>query len=247
MAVLAAAVGCQKSLIQKGEGAISVNLDNSPVVEVVTKAGETVSAEGFNVYVSSANGTTSHVYNGPLNLVVPVGLYSVSADNVTEAQAFEGWGRVRYAGASQQKQVIAGATPTEFDITCTMANTAVSVIFDSSIATYFQEGFTVTAYNTEDRKLVYNASNTAGETPVVGYFKPGDFNFVFSGKFMEDAEPLVIEDTRTIKAASHLHLTFRISTQNGTAGITVTVDDSCEDLYENITVDPSEGGSFVTE
>ncbi len=248
IAALAAAVGCQKSLIQqKGEGSISVSLENSPVVEVVTKAGETVSADGFNVYVSSVNGTTSHIYNGPMNLVVPVGMYSVSADNITEAQSFEGWGQVRYAGASEEKQVVAGAAPTSFDLVCTMANAAVSVVFDSSIATYFQEGFTVTAYNTEDRKLVYNASNTAGEPPVAGYFKPGTLHFAFSGNFMENAEPLVIEDTRTLRAATHLHLTFRISTQNGQAGITVDVDDSCEDLYESITVDPSEGGSFVTE
>jgi hypothetical protein len=39
-----------------------------------------------------------------------------------------------------------------------------------------------------------------------------------------------------------------MSQQNGAVGKPeIIVDTTCEDLYETITVDPSEGGSFVIE
>ncbi len=249
---LSALVSCQKQLISRQtSGAISVSVENSPVVEVITKAGETVPVDDFNVYISSDAATFSYVYkNMPPVLTVPVGRYVVSADNVTEEQSFtqpDSWGQVRYYGESESKEVKAGSTPTEFSLTCRMANAALSVVFGENIDKHFSD-YTVTAYTVDTRKLVYDAINTVGETPAVGYFAPVTLNYEFTGTFMEEATPMTIKGTKLLKAATHLHLTFRISQQNGAVGKPeIIVDSTCEDLYETITVDPSDGGSFVAE
>ncbi len=250
---LAILASCQQSLItRQANGSISVDVENSPVVEVVTKAGEgtVVPLDDFNVYVSSDGNIFQYVYKDmPPVITVPVGTYVVSADNVTEAQSLalpDEWGQVRYYGESVAKEVTSSST-TSFNVRCTMSNAAVSVVFGENIDKHF-DNVTVTAYTVDTRKLVYTALNTAGENPAVGYFSPATLYYEFSGNFMEETTPMVIRGSKPLEAAKHLHLTFKISEQNGELGKPVIeVDPTYEDLYEEITVDPSDGGSFVIE
>ncbi len=247
-----AVVSCQEQLIvRQANGTLSVQVENSPIVEVVTKAGETVPVDDFNVYVSSESATFSYVYkNMPPVVTVPVGTYVVSADNITETQSVtlpDMWGQVRYYGESAAKEVKAAASPVHFSLMCTMANTAVSVVFGENIDKHF-DNYTVTAYTVDTRKLIFDAQNTVGETPAVGYFPAQTLYYEFAGNFMEEETPMVVRGSKTLRAATHLHMTFRISEQNGEVGRpTIEVDTTCEDLNETITVDPSDGGSFVTE
>lgn len=251
--VLVAAMSCQEAIItDKADGAISVNIDASPVVELVTKTdGETastLSADNFNVYVRSEDVLyREYIYKDmPDQIKVPAGTYTVSADNLTESASLtsnSGWGEVRYFGQSEPKAVVAGETPTEYSFTCTMANTALSINFDSSISTYFED-FKVIAYTEDTRKLHYTSETTSA----VGYFSPGTLKYTFTGTYMDDTTPMAIDGTKTLDAAKHLHLTFRISEQNGPVGKPViTVDSTCDDLNSTITVDPSENGSFKEE
>lgn len=248
------ATSCQESLIQRqADGQLSLHLENSPIVEAVTKSdASSVSVDDFNVKVSSDAASYSYVYKDmPDVITVPVGYYTVSADNVTETDALtkpDIWGQVRYAGTSESKQVVAGTNPTDFSLTCTMVNTAVSVVFGENIDKHFTD-YKITAYTVDTRKLEYTVENTVGETPAVGYFSSGvALNYVFTGTYKIDNEPLTITGSKTLSPATHLHLTFRMSEQNGTVGKPViNVVTTCEDLYETITVDPSEGGSFVTQ
>lgn len=252
--MLLAAVSCQKSLIQReSEGRLSLQLENSPVVEALTKASDDqVSTDNFSVYVSSDDATFTYVYKDmPPVITVPVGTYTVSAENVTETVALTSpdmWGQVRYAGTSEAKEVVAGINPTQFSLTCKMVNTAVSVVFGENIDKHFKD-YKITAYAVDTRKLEYTPANTSGETPAVGYFTSGTaLNYVFTGIYLIGNEPMTITGSKPLQPATHLHLTFRMSEQNSTVGKPeIIVDTTCEDLYETITVDPSEGGSFVTE
>lgn len=244
-------LACQKSIIQKEtEGRLSLFLENSPVVEVLTRADDDqVSVDDFNVYVSSEDAVFTYIYKDmPSVITVPVGFYTVSADNVTETESLtlpDRWGQVRYAGTSQQKEVVAGLNPTQYSITCTMVNTAVSVVFGENIDKHFTD-YSITLYTDESRKLEYTPSNTQGENPAVGYFNSGvALNYVFTGTYKIGNEPMTITGNKMLQPATHLHLTFRMSQQNGTVGKPeIVVDYTCDDLYETITVDPSEGGSF---
>lgn len=244
------AISCQKNLIQREtSGRLSLHLENSPIVEVLTKSGDEVDVSDFNVYVSSEDATFSYIYKDmPSVITVPVGFYTVSAENITETQSRtqpDEWGQVRYAGTSIVQEVVAGLNPTQFNLTCTMANTAVSVVFGENIDKHFTD-YKITAYTETARKLEYTPGNTAGESPAVGYFDGGaTLNYVFSGTYIIGSEPMTITGSKTLLPATHLHLTFRMSEQNGTVGKPVIeVDTTCDELNESITVDPSDGGSF---
>lgn len=254
--MLAAQTACQSSLIEDRQtyGSLSLQLDNSSAVQVTTRAddGDAVSVDDFNVYVSSDDATFSYVYKDmPSVVTLPVGLYVVSADNITEAQALslpDEWGQVRYAGTSEQVNVVAGLNPVYVSLTCKMVNTAVSVVFGENIDKHFS-GYSITAYTDESRKLVFTPENTVGENPATAYYSPEKkLNYVFAGTYLDDSEPMVITGSKLLQPATHLHLTFRMSEQNGSVGRPVIeVDTTCEDLYETITVDPTEDGSFITE
>lgn len=238
---------CQEMLIERSnDGKLSLHLDNSPVVEVVTKAAD-VSTDDFTVYVSSEDATFTYVYKDmPEVITVPVGFYTVSAENISETVSLtkpDQWGQVRYYGITEEKEVTAGINPTQYSLTCTMANTAVSVVFGENIDKHFTD-YSVNAYTVETRKLNYLPSASK-----VGYFTPQTLYYEFTGKYMEDSEPMTITGSKALQPATHLHLTFRMSEQNGAVGkpVDIIVETTCEDLYETITVDPSDEGSFVTE
>jgi hypothetical protein len=245
-------LSCQEIVIQKeAEGKLSLLLENSPVVEVVTRTdGQEVSTDDFNVYVSSKDAQFAYVYKDmPSVITVPAGFYTVSAENVTESQSLyapDKWGQVRYAGTTSQKEVVAGLEPTQFNLTCKMVNTAVSVVFGENIDKHFTD-YKITAYTVDTRKLEYTPANTVGDTPAVGYFSSGvAINYVFTGTYKIENEPLTITGSKMLQPATHLHMTFRMSEQNGAVGKPeIVVDTTCDDLYETITVDPSEGGSFI--
>ncbi len=242
MTALAAMVSCQEQLIERQlNGALSAHVVNSPAVEVVTKAGETVPADNFTVYVKSADASynQSYVYQDmPDVVMVPVGTYTVSAENVSEAASLSqpnARGQVRYYGETPAKEVAASTTPTEFDLTCKMANAAVSVVFGENIGKHFTD-VKVTVYTVETRQLVFDAVNTAP-----AYFSPATLSYEFSGKFMSEETPMTVTGTKPLEAAKHLHLTFDISEQNGAVGKpTINVDSTCEDLYDTIMVDPTD-------
>ena len=67
-------LSCQEIVIQKeAEGKLSLLLENSPVVEVVTRTdGQEVSTDDFNVYVSSKDAQFAYVYKDmPSVITVP--------------------------------------------------------------------------------------------------------------------------------------------------------------------------------
>lgn len=254
-AVLIAAVSCQEAIItDKADGAIAVHIETSAAVEVVTKAdANTVSPDNFAVYVKSGDNlikSFAKYVDMPDQIKVPAGEYVVSAENVTIADSFKSaddsndpWGQVRYSGQSAPIEVKAGETATECSFTCTMANTALSIDFGENIRYHFSE-IKVTAATANSRSLEY----TTATTQKVGYFSPETLTYTFIGKYLDEETPMSITGTRALQAATHLHLTFDISEQNGTIGKpTITVIADCEDLNETITVDPSENGSFVDD
>lgn len=253
--ILLLSVSCQRVAIERAQqyGSLSLQLYNSPVVEVVTKSDpENISTDGFNVKVIST-ADESVIYNStyalmPDIITVPVGSYQVSAENVTETVALTGWGQVWYASPVKTVEVAGGINTTPVELTCKMANTALSVVFGENVDSYFTN-YTVEAYTTSDRVLVYTLDNTTAETPAVGYFKSGTtLNYVFKGKYL-GTEDKTISGTYSLEPAKHLHLTFKmIGGEDGVFGKPeLIVDTTCEDVYEGIIVDPSGNGSFIEE
>lgn len=245
-AALFAAASCQEVLIEdKADGAISVRLENSPVVEVVTKADESVDVNEFNVYITSEDALDFEPISKKYReldavMAVGVGNYTIYADNVTEEASLAGRGQVRYACDPVTKPVEAGKAAT-FELKCSMVNTAISVEFIGNFANYVTEyGVKVWTEDNESRKLEYNADNAA-----VGYFKPSESYYLvyeFTGEDKEGNPIPEISARLQIQPKTHLTLQFRIKgDESGNLNKpTIEVDTDCEELDPVVVeVDPT--------
>ncbi len=249
--LLVAAFSCQKHEVESATGMIYLSLENSPVVEVVTRASD-VEVDDFRVYVTSSEKSYSYFYNEMAGgVVVSSGMYTVAAENVSEAVSLSSnsnWGQPRYYGQSEEKQVGGKSEATEFSLTCTMANAALSVAFDETIVRNFLD-YTVVAYTDDSRKLEYNSGNTSAGAPAIGYFSPKTLHYEFHGEYKDYSNPapgadytlrnMKMSGTKELAKATQLNLTFKTSDQNGTLGLAITVDPSYENLYETVMVDPN--------
>lgn len=255
----AAMTSCQKSLIERSSdsGSLTLNLKNDPIVEVVTKNTTDVPVDNFNVYINKDNQVYRQYKYSAMTapIAVPAATYTVSADNYTVTEALSannGWGDVRYYGISEAKAVNTGQN-TDYQVTCRVANTAVSVIFDPSVANYFEQGFKLTAYTDVNRKLTYELASgtTSGTVANVGYFESGNsLLYQFVGTYKGDTVKKEIVGTipeEKLAAATHLYLTFKVNNLEGTLKPTITVITECQSLYETITVDPTGNGSIVPD
>ncbi len=238
--LLLTAVSCQEQLIERcAEGMIAVRIENSPALEIVTKAeGTEVNTDDFNVYVTSDRGMTEYVYN-EVKGGIPVisGTYAVAADNVTEEESLvtpDQWGQVRYYGISARKDVPVGDVPVEFSIVCRMVNSAVSVAFDKSVTGRFAD-YKVTAYTVPGRRLTFGKENTSQEA--VAYFSPATLCYEFTG-ITADEKVITYSGTSELSAATHLKLTFKVADSSGSIGLDIKVNADYEVVPEIVPIDP---------
>lgn len=247
-----AVLSCQRVVIEDMQmGTLSLKVNNKTLVDMQTKAEETVSTDNFNVTVASPSYTRTFVYSDmPSMLAVPADTYTVSAENVSEAESVslpDTWGQKRFAGQTRGI-VVSASKNSPVTVNCQMVNSAVSIVFDSSITENFT-GYSIQAYTDQARKLTFDANTTSK----IAYF-PADYEltYVFNGTYNKDGKSVSITGTRVLAAATHIHLTFKMNLPqedtNGSIGKPqIIVDETCTDLYETLTVDPSNGGSFVKE
>lgn len=247
-----AVLSCQRVVIEDMQmGTLSLKVNNKTLVDMQTKAEETVSTDNFNVTVASPSYTRTFVYSDmPSMLAVPADTYTVSAENVSEAESVslpDTWGQKRFAGQTRGI-VVSASKNSPVTVNCQMVNSAVSIVFDSSITENFT-GYSIQAYTDQARKLTFDANTTSK----IAYF-PADYEltYVFNGTYNKDGKSVSITGTRVLAAATHIHLTFKMNLPqedtNGTIGKPqIIVDETCTDYYETLTVDPSNGGSFVKE
>ena len=116
--------------------------------------------------------------------------YRVIAENVTTHEAItvnDGWGCKRFAGLSASFAIKAGQTTT-VNVGCSVANAAIEVIFDQSIAEYFTTSYELTIHD-GDRTIVFNAATaghkegdvvTAGRTAYFNLNDDGAHNITYT-------------------------------------------------------------------
>lgn len=132
-----------------------------------TKAGEAVVDESLQVAIIKADGDTLKVYQDYLRevrgerLILPVGTYTVAVSSNHDGKAH--WETPFYAG-STEVTVKQGEIATE-TVTCTIANTKVSVVYDKALADFFSD-YQATVSNPSG-KLIYTRDEYRS-----GFFSP---------------------------------------------------------------------------
>lgn len=249
--IAAAAAACQKEA-QVQTASLQVS---AVVIEPQTKA---VTADDMTVFIDGEDFHAEYSYGLiPSLIAVPVDKdipYVVSAENVTveEAETLPDiWGMKRYAGSYEvlvdrfmQKDEDGNNIPLTYPVTvnCTVVNSMLSVVFDPTVLTYYSRPV-VMAYTDADRKLEFTPSNASD---AVAHFTAGkQLYFDFSGVFNVSGETLSHSGSLELEPATHYTLTFRMqNTEGALQQPVIAVDKYCEDIYETMTVDPSDDGRF---
>ncbi len=257
-AALLMTVSCQKQSPDSPQMAsISFYLENAPAEgEVGTKAVmPEVDVNEFHVYavsgkdvVSGNSNRYSYLYKDIVDngnkIEVEVGIYTVSAENVTADEALsypDEWGQARYYAVSEPTPVVTGGTveqpldPVQFNLVCRMVNSAVHVNFDEALVSCFED-YTVTVYTDEDRQVQYDAANFM-DAPVA-YFEPKLLHYKFVGTPKVSSDSYTVVGTVALEAATNHNLNFRLDQNPGKLDIEINVDTSYEPVYEPVFIEP---------
>ncbi|MDO4735429.1 MAG: DUF4493 domain-containing protein [Bacteroidia bacterium] len=225
---------CSKEEIWTAQetGQLSVNVEEGASIFVETKA----SVETGNFKLKVLQDGTTEKYNGTVAefsspMVLPVGTYTVSAENISAEQAIEGRGAQRLAAKNTSVVVSANET-TEIDLTCEMVNSKVSFVFDDTFKAAFDIANTLITESS--RGITW--SNAAELDKEIAFFEPGELNYTISTK--KDGVDKEYSDKITLTAKTWHKLTVKASTANGQLSITVSADDEVAEDEQDITVNP---------
>lgn len=230
-------LSCSKDSIWNAQeqGQLSVTVEQGASIFVETKAANT---GDFNLKIVK-NGGEDVRYDDKVSefttMTLPTGTYTVSAENMTAAEALEaneGRGAQRLADTLKNVTVSANQT-TDITLECEMVNSKVSFAFDETFTSAFEIENTQI---TESSRGIEWSKNATLNTEIA-FFNPGTLNYTITTK---RAGANKTYTGQVEMAAKTWHkLTVKANVENGQLGdITVTVDDTVEEALGDITVNP---------
>lgn len=227
-------LSCSKDSIWNAQeqGQLSVNVEQGASVFVETKAA--VNTGNFNLKIVKNGGDVKYndkvsEFTSPMTL--PTGTYTVSAENITAAEALAGRGEQRLADTQENVTVNANQT-TNITLNCVMVNSKVSFAFDDTFTSAFDMDYT--QITESSRGIVWSKDATLGTE--IAFFEPGTLNYTINTK-RAGADKTYTGQVEMAAKTWH-KLTVKASVVNGQLGITVTADDSVAEVPGDITVDP---------
>lgn len=227
-------LSCSKDSIWNAQeqGQLSVNVEQGASVFVETKAA--VNTGDFNLKIFKNGGKVE--YNGKVSaftspMTLPTGTYTVSAENITEAEALTDRGAQRLADTQENVTVNANKT-TNITLNCVMVNSKVSFAFDETFKSAFE--MENTQITESSRSIVWSKNATLESE--IAYFEPGTLNYTITTK--RAGEDKTYTGQVEMAAKTWHKLTVKANVENGQLGITVTADDSVAEVPGEIIVDP---------
>ena len=167
--------------------------------------------------------------------------YTITAESCTkEAAAPLGEaGKARYVGTSSQFTVSANQN-TPVEVTCTIANAQVSIIWSDAFKTNSAFSNCKVVYYASDKEGRQFISTQGAESNLEPYFNVGEdtklvgtISYRFNG-----AEKTAALTAIPLSAATHVKLTIGIDESNGQITVTVKKDDTVTDDNKSQNINP---------
>ena len=223
-AVLLLALSCAKREYS-GTGYLTVSLEMGDPSEITVKSPEAPSDDMvFSLSIVGDDGV--HRYSvadyrtlATEPLAVAAGWYTVTATSGNDSAA--AWGSPYYSGS--QRILVKPERTNTVNITCTLANTMVTVEFTDPIPELFQD-YRVTIENDNGEALTFAKSN--GTVDNTGYFQPtGTLTYTL---IMVNADGLTYSNGPNVitgvQANQHYHFKFSMADESAqTGGFTLTI------------------------
>ena len=211
LAIIAAlAAGCQTLDIHQSMGSLSVSLE--PEVNVQVKACDENDTPNYTVSVTSRSDVSGPPYQSAFKdfqpLSLPMGTYTVSAENCTAEEAISGYGHKRLMGTKDVTLSYENPNQT-VNLDCVLVNSLISIIFDPSVTGVF-DGLKVTV-KSGDRSVEIKEGDAVREA----WFNPADISWTISGVAKETGKTVSQEGNRTLEAKQNLKITVKVTYTDG--------------------------------
>ena len=231
LAIIAAlAAGCQTLDIHQSMGSLSVSLE--PEVNVEVKACEENDKDNYIVSVTSASAVSDPPYKSAFKdfkpLSLPMGTYTVSAENCTAEEAVSGYGHKRLMGSKDVTLSYENPNQT-VNLDCVLVNSLISIIFDPSVTGVFND-LKVTV-KSGDRSVEIKEGDTVREA----WFNPAAISWTISGVSKATGKTVSQEGSRTLEAKQNLKITVKVTYTDGMISGTpdISIDSKISKLEEN--------------
>ena len=235
LAIIAAlAAGCQTLDIHQSMGSLSVSLE--PEVNVEVKACDENDTDNYTVSVTSASAVSGLPYKSAFKdfkpLSLPMGTYTVSAENCTAEEAVSGYGHKRLMGTKDVPLSYEKPNQT-VNLDCVLVNSLISIIFDPSVAGVFDD-LKVTVKSgtgTETRSVEIKEGDAVREA----WFNPAAISWTISGVSKATGKTVSQEDGRTLDARQNLKITVKVTYSDGmiSVGPEIIIDKNISKSDEN--------------
>ena len=235
LAIIAAlAAGCQTLDIHQSMGSLSVSLE--PEVNVEVKACDENDKDNYIVSVTSASSVSGLPYQSafkdfqPMNL--PMGTYTVSAENCTADEAVSGYGHKRLFGTKDVTLSYENPNQT-VNLDCVLVNSLISIIFDPSVTGVFNDLKVTVQSGT--RSVVIKEGDKVSEA----WFNPGAISWTISGVSKATGKTVSQEGKRTLDARQNLKITVKVTYSDGliSGSPVINIDSNISKLDENKKID----------
>lgn len=235
LAIIAAlAAGCQTLDIHQSMGSLSVSLE--PEVNVEVKACDENDKDNYIVSVTSASAVSGLPYQSafkdfkPLDL--PMGTYTVSAENCTAEEAVRGYGHKRLFGSKDVTLSYEKPNQT-VNLDCVLVNSLISIIFDPSVAEVFND-LKVTVKSgtgTETRSVEIKEGDAVREA----WFNPANISWTISGVSKATGNDVSQKGSRTLEARQNLKITVKVTYSDGMISGTpdISIDSEISEVKEH--------------
>lgn len=245
-----AACTADKTAPLSGEGLFSLKVRmNQAETKAAMSQDELLSSAKVSIYKGDFSGKVrEYVYSQiPASIMLPADDYRVdvaAGELVKATPALASWEQKSYKGSSDVK--ITAGTTTSVTVTAKVCNVVSNITFDKTVADLFQEGYKcsvgLSADNTSDR-LIYNAANKGKDGFfIVSGFEPSLF-WTFTGNLKKDGSAFTKSgEIKSVEEGKRYKLNLKYIVKDGQLTFDFVVDDSTNNIYDNIIFEGSSTG-----
>jgi hypothetical protein len=241
-AALAAMTACNKSLIEMtpaqefGTISLGVTADTEMIVTKATELDATA-AKDYIVTLSGSQKNWERTYSEITDddKKMPAGSYTMSAKNISDEAAVAGNGAMQLVCPATSVEVQAGNN-TPVELICSVANSKVTVNFDSAFTEVFTLATEPVVLDPSGRNIAMTPG--AHETAEAAWFNDGTtVNWTLTATVKSTSAQKTYSGSFPAEKAEWNQLTFKAGA-NGTISLVIMVDDEITEVPVEETIDP---------
>lgn len=239
--------------VSSGKGSFSLDVRmGEPATKAALSQEELLSSAKVSIYKGDFSGKVrEYVYSQmPQSIYLPADDYRVdvvAGEIAKETPAIASWDQKSYKGSSDVK-IEAGKT-TNVTVVAKVSDAVSNVTFDSTLSESFEDGYTCTvSFGETSSNLVYGVAESGKD----GFFIISGFepflSWTFSGTLKKDGSTFTKSGViPTVEEGKRYRLNLKYIVKDGQLGFDLLVDDSTNDVYDDIIFEGTSTGIAQSE